>query len=83
MILGELWIPCADCRNLEKALEPRDLDAGVFGKQFAINVNWKFIWTTADGLLVRSEELPMKAKECIYEGQTKESFNNKNEHEKL
>ena len=69
--LGEHWRAVADCRNLENAIDPRDLDSGEYGKKYHINVNWKLMWTKEGGLMVRSEELAHDASEVCYEGQPK------------
>jgi len=68
--LGAIWTAVADCRNLQRSLDPRDLDSGFLGSKYVININWKMCWTE-EGLYPQSEELPFKAEECIYDGQKK------------
>ena len=72
--LGDAWRPVSDCRNLEKSIDPKDMDALEYGRKYQINCNWKLLWTEADGLVVRSEELTHKASETCYEGQPKLSM---------
>ena len=62
VILGEDWGAVSDCRNVQKSIDPTDLDSLEYGLKYGVNFNWKLSWSQ-EGLHPRSEELPFDPKD--------------------